>query len=199
MAVEAMSQLSHALNILEDKPLPERPCYRVRNATFSKALVLEEGREHIVMLALGARTGSKDSWHEFKIHSLMNGSWVEHSRGLVRVEQDPQIREFAKFSNFHRISNKGTVAPEDALAPLVHSAPGELWYKVIRPRKISLSSYSHQVLGNGRRRVCIRSSFSKASGSRVTFRNSKQSFNRVLDRAPIYIRAVKLPDAPYMC
>ena len=97
MAIEAMSQLSHALHTLEHKPLPERPCYRVRNATFSKALVLEEGREHNVMIALGARTGSKDSWHEFKIHSLMNGSWVEHSRGLVRVEQDPQIRGFAQF------------------------------------------------------------------------------------------------------
>ena len=169
MAIEAMSQLSHALHTLEHKPLPERPCYRVRNATFSKALVLEEGRERNVMIALGARTGSKESWHEYKIHSLMNGSWVEHSRGLVRVEEDPQIRGFPQFLNFHRISDKGTVAPEDTLAPLVNSTPGELWYKVNRPGRVSFPSYSHQVLGHGRRRVRIRSSFSKASGSRVTF------------------------------
>lgn len=91
MAVEAMAQLSYALHHLEGKPLPERPCYRVRNATFSKALVLEEGTERNVMIGLGARIGSKDSWHEFKIHSLMSGTWVEHSRGLVRVEQDRQI------------------------------------------------------------------------------------------------------------
>ena len=142
MATEAMSQLSHALHILDHKPLPERPCYKVRNATFSKALVLEEGREHNVMIALGARAGSKDSWHEFKIHSLMSGSWVEHSRGLVRVEQDPQISRFTNFLNLHCISDRGTVAPKDALAPLVHSTPGELWYQVKSPRG-TLHGHTH--------------------------------------------------------
>ncbi len=93
MAIEAMSQLSRALNILESKHLPERPCYRVRNTTFPRALVLEEGKERNVTIALASRAGSHDSWYEFKIHSLVEGSWIGHSNGFVRLEQDRQIRE----------------------------------------------------------------------------------------------------------
>ena len=88
MAVEAMAQLAHALHELEGRPLPKPPCYRVRNATFSRALVLQERETQTIMTTLGARAGSKGSWYEFKIHSLVNGSWLEHSRGLVSVEQD---------------------------------------------------------------------------------------------------------------
>ena len=101
MAVEAMSQLTYALHTLERKPLPRHPCYRVRNATFSRALVLEEGRKQTIMITLGARAGSRDSWHEFKIHSLVNGSWFEHSRGLVRAEEDHRISMFAQFRYEH--------------------------------------------------------------------------------------------------
>ena len=90
MAVEAMAQLTHALHDLEEKPMPKVPCYRVRNATFSRALVLQEREKQTVMMTLGARAGSKDSWYEFKIHSVVNGNLLEHSRGFVRVEEDPQ-------------------------------------------------------------------------------------------------------------
>jgi hypothetical protein len=91
MAIEAMAQVSQALSTLEQKPQPDRPCYRLRNATFLKALVLEEGKRHDVMLNLATRAGSKDSWHEFRVLSSVNGGWIEHCKGLVRIERDPQI------------------------------------------------------------------------------------------------------------
>lgn len=62
-AVEAMAQLTHALHDLEGKPLPKTPCYRVRNATFSRALVLQERETQTIMTTLGARAGSKDLWY----------------------------------------------------------------------------------------------------------------------------------------
>ncbi|KAL9115464.1 MAG: hypothetical protein Q9227_000785 [Pyrenula ochraceoflavens] len=114
MAVEAMAQQAFALRTLEDRSLPERPCYRIRNATFLRALVLEEGKRQPIMISLAARKGSQSSWHEFTIRSLVNSSWVEHSTGLVRVEKDPQIR-----------------APKEALKPLVNSTPGVLWYQAM--------------------------------------------------------------------
>ena len=100
MAVEAMAQVSHALSILDQKKPPDHPCYRVRNATFSKALVLEEGKRHDVMLNLGIRAGSKDTWHEFKILSSASGGWVEHCKGLVRIDQSPQISQSIISLNF---------------------------------------------------------------------------------------------------
>lgn len=88
MAIEAMSQRTEALHLVEGKLPPRAPCYRVRNATFTRALVLEEGKKQTIQIGLSARAGSRDSWQEFKITSLVNGSWFEHSRGLVRVEED---------------------------------------------------------------------------------------------------------------
>ena len=99
MAVEAMAQLTIALHNLEGRPLPKHPCYRVRNAIFSRALVLQEREAQTVMTTLAARTGSKDSWYEFKIYSLANGSWLEHSRGLVHVEQDRRISQNCKYEH----------------------------------------------------------------------------------------------------
>ena len=99
MAVEAMAQLTYALHDLEGKPLPKPPCYRVRNATFSRALVLQERATQTIMTTLGARAGSKDSWYEFKIHSLVNGTWLEHSRGFVRVEQDRQKSQYSRYES----------------------------------------------------------------------------------------------------
>ena len=99
IAVEAMAQLTCALHNLEGKPLPKPSCYRVRNATFSRALVLQEMETQTIMTTLVARAGSTDSWYEFKIHSLVNGSWLENSRGLVRVEQDRQIGQYSRYEH----------------------------------------------------------------------------------------------------
>lgn len=97
MAVEAMAQLAYALHTLERRSLPEKPCYRIRNATFSRALVLEEGKRQTITIALAARSGSRNSWHDFTIRSLVNDSWVEHSRCLVRIEKDRQISMSSQF------------------------------------------------------------------------------------------------------
>ena len=101
MAVEAMAQLTFALHDSEGKqlPLPKPPCYRVRNVTFSRALVLQESETQTVMTTLGARAGSRGRWYEFKIHSLVNGSWLEHSRGFVCVEHDRQISQVSRLEH----------------------------------------------------------------------------------------------------
>lgn len=94
MAMEAMSQRAQALHHLEGKNLPSRPCYKVRNATFTKALVLEEGQSQAITIELNVRTGSRDSWCDFKIQSRVNEGWTEHSRGLVRAEDERPISMF---------------------------------------------------------------------------------------------------------
>jgi hypothetical protein len=130
MGVEAMSQVSQALNLLEGKPMPKPPRYRVRNSTFPKALVLEEGKKKYIMLSLAARPGIKDSWHEFKVSSLADGIWAEKCRGLVRIEEDDRKGKVLYLKFKFDAADVGVVAPEGALAPFTHSTPGELWYKV---------------------------------------------------------------------
>ncbi|EKG16355.1 Beta-ketoacyl synthase [Macrophomina phaseolina MS6] len=110
MAIEGVSQITEALAELEGKPKPARPCYRVRNSTYPRALVLEEGKKTNVMLRLNKR----GSWYEFEVSSLVGSAWAENCRGLVRVE------DFV-----HQ------TAPEGALAPLRHPTPGRLWYKAM--------------------------------------------------------------------
>lgn len=87
MAMEAMYQTSHAIETNHGTKVIGRNCYRLRDVVFPKALVLEaDGKEHKIMLTLTPRSGFKNSWHEFKICSLTEGVWSEHSSGLVRLE-----------------------------------------------------------------------------------------------------------------
>ena len=87
MAIEAVSQTSQALSILEGEPKPRQARYRLRDVTFPKALVLEDNSDdRKIMLSLNKVTGG--SWHEFKVTSLTGDAWLENSRGLVRVEDD---------------------------------------------------------------------------------------------------------------
>jgi hypothetical protein len=89
MAIEAISQKMHALTILEGKPELTSPTYKLRNLTFSKALVLEEREEHKTMLTLTPKTGSGNtSWHSYKISSMVQDVWQENSRGLIKVEEE---------------------------------------------------------------------------------------------------------------
>ena len=90
MVVEAMAQTAPALHQLEGQPAPRYPCYRLRNATFTKALVLEEGKRQTIMLMLVPRGASYGSWYEFKVLSLVGAAWIEHSEGMIRAEDDPQ-------------------------------------------------------------------------------------------------------------
>ena len=114
MAIEAITQCTEALAITEDRGRPTKPVYRLRNVTFPKALVLEEKREdHRVMTTLVPWAGMKDSWHEFKVFSLTDDVWSEHSRGLVRIDEET-VSDVPK-------------VPE----PLQHTVPGQLWYKAM--------------------------------------------------------------------
>ena len=89
MAVEAIYQSNKALTRLECKPPIKRPRYRFRDVTFNKALVLEEGEEHKIMLNLNSFPGgSRSDWHEFMVSSLIQDIWKENSRGLIRVEEE---------------------------------------------------------------------------------------------------------------
>ena len=114
MAVEAIYQSNEALTQLETKTPIDHPRYRLRNVTFDKALVLEEGEEHKIMLILNPVPGGKSDWHEFVVSSLMDGAWKENSRGLVRVEENIELK-----------------ASEATLRPLSHTTPGQMWYKAM--------------------------------------------------------------------
>ena len=114
MAVEAIYQSNEALTQLESRIPIEHPRYRLRNVTFDKALVLEEGEEHKIMLTLTPVTGGNSDWHEFVVSSLIDVAWKENSRGLVRVEENIELN-----------------APEDTLRPLAHNTPGQMWYKAM--------------------------------------------------------------------
>ena len=114
MAVEAIYQSNEALTQLENKNPIQHARYRLRNVTFDKALVLEEGEEHKIMLALTPVPGGRSDWHEFVVSSLIDGAWKENSRGLVRVEEDNEPK-----------------ASEATLRPLTHTTPGQMWYKAM--------------------------------------------------------------------
>ncbi|KAL8683912.1 MAG: hypothetical protein Q9186_000123 [Xanthomendoza sp. 1 TL-2023] len=114
MAVEAIHQSNEALTQLEGKQPIDCPRYRLRDCTFNKALVLEEGEEHKIMLTLTPVPGGKSDWHEFVVSSLIEDAWKENSRGLVRVEEEVESK-----------------ASEATLKPLANTTPGQMWYKAM--------------------------------------------------------------------
>ncbi|CAH0024600.1 unnamed protein product, partial [Clonostachys rhizophaga] len=89
-------------------------CYRFRNLRFSKALVLEEGRDMNTIFTLTAAPGS-DDWHNFTIFTAEGETVSEHCSGSIRI-QDP-VNELAE--------------GEDAL-PLKSPQASKLWYKSLR-------------------------------------------------------------------
>lgn len=85
MAVEALYQARQATDPINEDFLAEQYRYRLRNATFPKALVLQEsGQGTKTMLSL---TPQQDSWYQFIVSSLTGETWGEHSRGLIRLEK----------------------------------------------------------------------------------------------------------------
>ncbi|KAI0970360.1 putative polyketide synthase [Xylaria arbuscula] len=110
MAVEAMMQTNAAL-AGEDHKF-EQQQVRLRNVTFDRALVLEEGKEARIMLTMAPLTGKKDGWYFWVVRSLFVGSWVDHCRGQVRIEKDVEV-----------------FGTSTDVAPLEPSAPGPIWYK----------------------------------------------------------------------
>lgn len=96
MAVEAIYQTTQGVAKAQGDGKVDKNRYRIRNITFSKALVLEESeKECKVMLTLAPRPRVKDSWHEFKISSLIDGVWHENSHGLIRLEKDTEQSKYS--------------------------------------------------------------------------------------------------------
>ncbi|RYP67662.1 hypothetical protein DL771_007129 [Monosporascus sp. 5C6A] len=117
MAIEAIRQSTEALRTLENKILPTNYHYKLRDITFPRALVLEDSDEAAkVMLALNPRAGAKDSWHEFKISSQVEGAWLENCRGLIKIEET---------------TPETSTTFEGTVEPLVDPVPGSLWYKAM--------------------------------------------------------------------
>ena len=89
MALEALYQKHRSLlRPGEGATLaPNDLSYRFRNVRFSRAMVLEEGKDVLITFSLTKVPGSKD-WHEFHIQSTEGDVVSEHCDGLVRV-QDP--------------------------------------------------------------------------------------------------------------
>src|SRR5437762_216695 len=85
MAVEALYQARQATDAIDESILREKYCYRLRNATFPKALVLQENAMGTkIMLTLSQR---QNAWYEFIVSSLTGDDWSEHSRGLICLEE----------------------------------------------------------------------------------------------------------------
>ena len=85
MAVEALYQTGMSLGRIAATSKVFNVSYRLRDISFSRAMVLEEEIDRKIFLSLTPCTGPKDSWHEFKISSLMDEVWTEHCRGLIRL------------------------------------------------------------------------------------------------------------------
>ncbi|KAF2177304.1 ketoacyl-synt-domain-containing protein [Zopfia rhizophila CBS 207.26] len=112
MAIEAMMQTDAVLRTQTGEDLKHKQQIRLRNVSFDRALVLEEGKETRIMLTLTPFAGQKDSWYSWVVRSLVEGSWIDHCKGQVRIEKDVKI-----------------VANSSDIAPLQHPSPGTLWYK----------------------------------------------------------------------
>lgn len=69
LALEALYQKHCATNPDQTLIAPNELCYQFRNTRFSRALVVEEGKDVILMLTLNKVPGSKD-WHEFRISTV---------------------------------------------------------------------------------------------------------------------------------
>ncbi|OTA81918.1 hypothetical protein M434DRAFT_85057 [Hypoxylon sp. CO27-5] len=116
MALEALYQKHCALLQPEEAAGIARNdlCYRFRNVRFSRALVLEEGKDVIITFTLTAVPGDKH-WHEFRISTTEDDVVSEHCSGWVRIHD--AIDE--------------PVEGEDAL-PLKSPQAPKLWYKCQR-------------------------------------------------------------------
>ncbi|KAL8910068.1 MAG: hypothetical protein Q9171_004622 [Xanthocarpia ochracea] len=87
MALEMLYQKHCAVSCEEDVAgiAPNDLCWRFRNTKISRALVLEEGKDAIIISTLTKVPGGKE-WHEFRISTLEGDVLSEHCSGLVRIQ-----------------------------------------------------------------------------------------------------------------
>ncbi|KAI1073750.1 hypothetical protein F5B20DRAFT_586947 [Whalleya microplaca] len=113
MAVEAAHQTAF-MNQWKDRGQPPAAfAYRLKDVQFLRGLVLNEDERTRVTLAMTPVHASPRRWYNFRIRSWVEGSWIEHCTGLVRVDED----EF------------DITAPAGSLEPLHHPDPGSVCYK----------------------------------------------------------------------
>lgn len=113
MAVEAIYQMTMMTEWNKQAPIRYR--YRFRDVKFFRTLVLESRAESRIMLSLTPVPGSIRSWFEYKVSSLREAVWTEHSTGLVRIETD----------------YRDQACPPGAIEPLRSPTPGRSWYKAM--------------------------------------------------------------------
>jgi len=77
-------------------------CWRFRNVRFDRALVLEQGKDAMLMLTLNQVRGGGD-WHEFHVSTTTDAGVIEHCSGLVRVqdEAEEQVGDITPLRNAH--------------------------------------------------------------------------------------------------
>ncbi|RFU78094.1 polyketide synthase [Trichoderma arundinaceum] len=114
MAVEALYQTSQALQPVEGVERASQLCYRLRNVTFDKALVLEDNVDTKVMFTLTPHPGTGNPWYDFKVASSRGDDlWLTHCVGLIRLS-DPAANEPASVED---------------VTPLKFPTPAHMWYK----------------------------------------------------------------------
>ncbi|KAK8135399.1 PKSKA1 [Apiospora sp. TS-2023a] len=116
MAVEAIHQTT-AMTQWREKGGPPKSgfAYCLKDVRFLRSLVLEEDIRTKISLSLVPLHASLRRWYNFRVRSLMEGTWVDHCDGLVRIDEEVQFFD--------------TTAPTRALEPLSHPEPGAVGYK----------------------------------------------------------------------
>lgn len=154
MALEMLYQKHRALLQAEDAANVDIAqndlCYRFRNTRFSRALVLQEGKDAIILSTMTNVPGSKD-WHEFRISTLEGDVLSEHCSGLARI-QDPIDEPLGG----------------EAAAPLKSPQAPKLWYKCQREIGVEFGPAFQKLLKveavNGQRSCRTSVSLSPAEG-----------------------------------
>ncbi|KAI0013838.1 polyketide synthase dehydratase-domain-containing protein [Xylariaceae sp. FL0662B] len=129
MAAEAAHQTAF-LNQWKDRGQPPAAfAYRLKDVQFVRGLVLNEDERTRVTLAMTPVHASPRRWYNFRVRSWMEGSWIEHCTGLVRVDED----EF------------DITAPASSLEPLHHPDPKSVCYKNMNSGEYNYGPYFQRI------------------------------------------------------
>ncbi|KAI1262708.1 reducing type I polyketide synthase [Xylariaceae sp. FL1019] len=111
MAVEAIYQATQMTTGKESSR--ESWTFRMRNAEFSKALVIHPIRHTTILLSLAPASRSLDSWSEFRISSVESDAVQLHASGLVRLDGGrSQVK-----------------APAEMISPMKYPTSTQDWYQ----------------------------------------------------------------------
>ncbi|KAK6220534.1 hypothetical protein LQW54_001979 [Pestalotiopsis sp. IQ-011] len=114
MAVEAMYQ-ANFMGIWKGTK-PEECVFRLRDAKFSRALVMNASESTTVSLSLAPIGDSDDSWYKFRVSSMKSDTWHQNASGLVRI--DSGCTEFAQSAT--------------PIAPLENPTSAKEWYNDVQ-------------------------------------------------------------------